>query len=267
MSHDEVAEMLGAYALDAVDPDEARAIEEHLRACPQCTAELAAHHEVAGMLGNAGGEAPPHLWDRLAEQVAATRGPEGGAELLDLLRAPGRAPGDATRRRRPPIARNPFTWGAGGLAAAALVVVGVLGWQVHRLDGNVHQLQAVSGQQGMAQAVQAALVNPQARLLSLDTNTPGSTTRLGEIAVLPSGVAYLVNTGLPALSTQQTYQLWGQVGSQLVSLGLLGNNPRDVPFEVSPSVVVSAFDVTAEHAGGVVRTAHVPVAVAEPLST
>lgn len=32
--HDQFSELLGAYALDAVDPDEQAQIELHLRTCP-----------------------------------------------------------------------------------------------------------------------------------------------------------------------------------------------------------------------------------------
>ena len=58
MTHAEIAELLGAYALDAVSPDEAAEIEEHLAECPRCRAEVSAHREVAGVLGNLSGTAP-----------------------------------------------------------------------------------------------------------------------------------------------------------------------------------------------------------------
>lgn len=76
--------------------------------------------------------------------------------------------------------------------------------------------------------------------------------------VLPSGTAFLVNVRLPALGQQQTYQLWGRVGGQLVSLGLLGPAPTDVPLRVEGGV--GGFAVTAEPAGGVAQPTHAPVA-------
>ncbi len=66
MDHAEIQELLGAYALDAVEPDEAAQIERHLAGCPQCAAEVASYREVAGLLGSAEGLAPPGLWDRIA---------------------------------------------------------------------------------------------------------------------------------------------------------------------------------------------------------
>ena len=40
MSHDEASDLLGAYALDAVDGNEFTELEEHLETCPRCRAEL-----------------------------------------------------------------------------------------------------------------------------------------------------------------------------------------------------------------------------------
>ena len=51
--HDhEIEELLGAYALDAVNAEEATAVEVHLTTCPRCRAELDAYREMAAALGN-----------------------------------------------------------------------------------------------------------------------------------------------------------------------------------------------------------------------
>ena len=68
-SHDEIAELLGAYALHAVEPDEVELVEAHLEGCPRCRAEVAAHREVAALLGNSGGDAPDGLWERIASRL------------------------------------------------------------------------------------------------------------------------------------------------------------------------------------------------------
>ena len=41
-THQEIEELLGAYALDAVDDDERDLVEAHLAGCPRCRAEVAA---------------------------------------------------------------------------------------------------------------------------------------------------------------------------------------------------------------------------------
>ena len=61
-SHREIQELLGVYALDAVDPDTAAMVERHLGECVRCSMEVAQHHEVAGLLANSGGASPAALW-------------------------------------------------------------------------------------------------------------------------------------------------------------------------------------------------------------
>ncbi len=50
LDHDAVSEMLAIYAVDALPPDEAAAVEEHLADCPRCQDELASLREVAALL-------------------------------------------------------------------------------------------------------------------------------------------------------------------------------------------------------------------------
>jgi Anti-sigma-K factor rskA/Putative zinc-finger len=69
LAHEEIQDLLGAYALDAVEPDEAKLIERHLETCPRCRSEVEGHREVASLLGNSGGDAPDGVWDRIADQL------------------------------------------------------------------------------------------------------------------------------------------------------------------------------------------------------
>ena len=94
--HHQIEALLGAYVLDAVEPDEAARVERHLEGCPRCRAEVDAGREVAGRLGTsaraAGAEPlPPGLWDRIAGGIATS-----------ARRPPGPMPGlGAAPRRRP----------------------------------------------------------------------------------------------------------------------------------------------------------------------
>ena len=88
MTHDDVQSLLGAYALDALDPDETAEVEEHLAGCPRCRAEVAAHRQTASLLATPGGEAPPGIWDRIAAELAlGDVGPDD-----DLLEPPRSLP-------------------------------------------------------------------------------------------------------------------------------------------------------------------------------
>ncbi|MDG1786151.1 MAG: hypothetical protein P8H61_09525, partial [Ilumatobacter sp.] len=62
-SHD-LDELLGAYALDAVSPEEADRVEDYLAINPRAAAEVREHREVATMLAFTGMDAPEGLWSR-----------------------------------------------------------------------------------------------------------------------------------------------------------------------------------------------------------
>ena len=263
MNHDEVAPLLGAFALDAVDGDEADAIRRHLDECPRCASEVAEHWEVTGLIANAGVDAPAELWDRIAARIEAA--PVGARRPAPLqLTSPSTAPPGPTRRARERVALSVV----GTIAAAAAVVAVVLAVQVGRLDQRVGQLASASRQTGLGQSVQAALLDPKAQRVTLAvtgtiptaTVAPDNGARAAVVVIDPDGSAFVLNTGLPRLAADRTYQLWGVVRGQTVSLGLLGSYPHDVAFTVNPSAPVKVFAVTAEVAGGVVRPTHAPVA-------
>jgi anti-sigma-K factor RskA len=242
VSHDEIAELLGAYALDAVEADEASAIELHLRDCPRCTAELAQHHAVAALLANAGSNASVELWDRIAASLDPVGEPPPAAVVMDAALADALPRRLSERRRR-------IRWSAAGaIAAVAAAVIALLAVQVNHLDGRVTSPQ---------QAALAALHDPHHRLVAL--KSPSATT-VADLVVLPSGTAYVINHHLRALSSHQTYQLWGEEQGRTVSLGLLGNRPQTVPMTVGDEALITAYAVTTEPAGGVVAPTHVPVA-------
>lgn len=68
-------DLTAAYALDALEPGEARAYEEHLAVCEQCREELASLQSTAGALAYAAGPAAPPgaLRDRVLAAAAAER--------------------------------------------------------------------------------------------------------------------------------------------------------------------------------------------------
>jgi anti-sigma-K factor RskA len=238
LSHAEIETLLGAYALDAVSPEEAEAIGAHLQGCPRCRSEVAEHREVAALLANAGGPAPADVWDRIRAQLEET------PPALAL------APVVPSRRVRPLV-----TWAAAAAAAAAVavaaVIIGVLGAQVSRLDRRVAALQRPLQSFGVQQAALAAVVNPQARRVELHSDRSADAV---DVVFLPDGQAYVLQSALPALGAGQTYQLWGLVGGRTkVSLGLLGPQPTTTAFRLDPSRV-SLLAVTAEPAGGVATT-------------
>jgi len=295
-SHQEIQEFLGVYALDAVDPETAEMVERHLAECVRCSIEVAHHHEVAGLLANSGGASPAGLWDGIARQLDGTAPPswERLARRLDTdpdremaapdgvpdtgvsdrgapspAPSPGRAPSDRSPEAPAPVVpigsgnrRQRLAMRAAVVVAAAAAVVAVaFGVQVNHLH---HQVSALQAPSGMTQAEQAALDSPSAKkvLLSSPVPTGGAATRV-TVVLTASGTGFVEGGSLSTLPRSQTYQLWGVIGHQTISLGLLGPDPQVVPFTVAGDGRVVAFAITAERAGGVVETTRQPVVAGE----
>jgi hypothetical protein len=68
----ELDELLGAYALDAVDNDERNEVEAYLARSPRARAEVHEHQQVAAALGNSTAEAPASIWLRIEASIDNT---------------------------------------------------------------------------------------------------------------------------------------------------------------------------------------------------
>jgi anti-sigma-K factor RskA len=245
MSHDEASELLGAYALDAVDGDEHTELEAHLETCPRCRAELDGLREVAAAMGNSVEPVPDGLWSQIAlrlperqDEAEAPPMPPLTPEVRSPFRAPSPAPAP-TRRRRTMVGA------IGAIAVGAAAVAAVLGIGLVRADNRVTTLQ--SAQSATSSAVTAALGAPGHRVVTLDSSTH---TGQAKAVVLPSGQGYVISSTLPSLDKGRTYQLWAIEGNQPVSLGLLGGSPGQAAFTMAGSTHPSHLSITAEPAGG-----------------
>lgn len=246
-THDEIAELLGVYALDAVDDDERAAVEAHLQTCPRCAAEVAEHREVAAQLANDGGAAPDGVWQRIFDSLEETPPP------FELVRPRGGAGTGPTPATVTSLAerRSLRTWLPLSAAAAVLVVVGLVAGVVvgDRGDGS---------RRSMEEIVAAALDDPDAATVPLRSADDG----IEALAVVqPDGSGFLMGDDLPELDESQTYQLWGIRDGTAISLGILGSSPDVVAFHADGPI--EALAVTAEAAGGVERSANDPVVVGE----
>jgi anti-sigma-K factor RskA len=235
LSVDEVRELLGAYALDAVDPDERAAVEALLARDPRARAEVAEFRETAALLAQGGGEAPTGLWHRIEESLEEPPPP--------LVLPVGRP-----RRRGGRIAA------VIGIAAAVAAFV-ALGAKVVDQDRRLDDVASPS----VADLADGASRDPDARTLTL-ASADGSVQ--AEVVWLPDGTGYLVDDNLAALPDDKTYQLWAVTGddpatARTISAGVLGSNPRVTPFQFDGPV--QSFLVTQEDAPGVATTQNTPL--------
>jgi len=115
MSCEHLRDAIGAYALGALDPDEAAAVRRHLEVCAECTAEHDALAPLPGLLSLAGGA---------EEAVTQPLSPAFEERLLDAY-ARDRAASPRHRLRWRLPRRRWLAAGAVGIAAVAAAVVGL----------------------------------------------------------------------------------------------------------------------------------------------
>ncbi len=231
-----VDDLIGAYALDAVDLRERALVEEHLEQCERCRVDLRELTEAAVLLSNGYEVAPPadvrtRLMDVIAEQE------------LD------RAPLD-----EPSYAPSPVSTSSGsgsralwGLAAAGLLAVG--GWGIWQ--GVSDDLSPID------QVIQAT----DAR--SFETEYEGDTVTVVSSASLDRAV--LITEDLPELADDEVYQAWWiNSEEQILSAGVLDNGGGDAAGEVElegDPAEVAAFALSVEPVGGSEQPTTDPVIV------
>lgn len=239
MSGDErdLDELLGAYALDAVSPDERRRVDEYLLVDPRARAEVREHREVASLLAWTGATAPEGLWDRISDQLEE-RAPAPSGELAAVLAFDATGAGRRSTRRSSTGRRRwqpAFAWVTATAAAAAIAVFAV---SVIDRDGS---------RSPMLEAVDAARKDRDSMVTMLmdEQGTVG-----GEAIVDVEGHGYLLVDRLPQLPSDRTYQLWGEMDGRAISLGVLGNHPGMETFTAEGHL--TKLMITNEVAGGVV---------------
>ena len=236
------AELIGAYALDAVDASERRLVEQSLVTNAELRAELDEHYDTLGLLVAGFEESPPiHVWEVIQTRIAMTQEiPE--ASVVSL-------PSRRDHRRRDRFFAT--------LGAAAAVAVLVLGVRVVQLGDQVSELEA-STADPVASAAGAALASADATVAVL---AGASGTGIEEVTIVidASGVGYVFGDSLPGLDDAETYQLWAITGDAVVSAGVLGSEPGIAPFQVAGGV--DGLAITIEQAGGVVASENPPAAI------
>ena len=257
MTHDEVSELLGAFALDAVDRDESEQIEAHLSECPRCRAEVDAHREVAAALGNSIEPLPEGLWDSIAMRLPPRQDEEAPPMPLLVRDASAEQDGDVRKFRaprsssdarssRPPRSMRRRSAVVAFIAVAAAAVAIVLGVNLVHDDHQISQLQQAVGTSAHTSVV-AALNTPGRKVVNVET--PGH-NQVAQFVVVPNGQGYLVKSDLPVLTSNKTYQLWGVFDGRSISLGLLGQSPHQATFTSAGSTSPTALAITVEPAGG-----------------
>lgn len=235
-THEQIEELLAAYALDAVDGDEAEMVELHLRDCPRCRSEVASHREAASMLASGHGPAPVRLWDN----IVATLEDAPAIEVAPVL----------------PFRRRGWQHAARiSVAAVAAAFAVVFGVRVVQQGNQIERMQSALQDRTVLAAATAAQADPAARRTELRS---ANGVVLAHAVLAPDGTGFVWSDGLPRLAEGRTYQLWAVIGGEKISAGVLGSEPDLAPFRVAGDVL--ALAITEEAAGGVVASQNTAIA-------
>lgn len=230
----DVHTLAGAYAVDALPPDERAFFERHLEVCDTCAQEVVELTETAASLGRVVAETPPaHLRDRLLADIDRTR---------QLPPLPSQRPETSSQtwreRLRPVLA-----------PVAAVLAVAVLGLSYVAADLN-QRLR--SAEQGLVADGDVAAVLAAADATALDIEVEsGGFARFHYSPSLDRAV--LVTNGLPATATDEVYELWLFHDGEPVPAGVLAVDESGRASSVVEGSVTGAemLAVTVEPAPGV----------------
>lgn len=251
MEHAAIQELLGAFAVHALDDTETVKLEEHLETCDECQLELDQHVNALSHLN------PPEdteglgpLWNKISASIdAQAQAPAEQAPSVVSL----------DERRNRATSRSYSPWLA-SIAAIVAVVMGVgLLLQARTIDTLTSDIDALeaAASDPVALAAAEAQQTPGAISVAL-TSDAGSQTV--EVILQPDGTGFVTASTLAALPADRTYQLWAIVNDEVLSAGVLGQDPTVVPFRIDPEGL-QGFAVTEEVAGGVAVSQNAPAAV------
>ncbi len=237
---DAARELLGAYALDAVDDVERRRVDRLLANDASAQTELEKFEGVVDALGDAVEVDPPaSLW----------------ASIQDAIDVEGA--GNKASQSLPPkttsSSRKHLTFRTPVLAAAAVLAVFVIGSAIFvsvRKEKNVPDSIAA-----MTTMANDAASKPGSRTGVL--SDPRQTMNV-KVVVDAQGHGFLMTDQLPALPQDETYQLWAANNGTMISLGMLGSDPQMSLVSIDASVTELAL--TREPMSGSVSPTHNPMA-------
>jgi anti-sigma-K factor RskA len=249
MNNERFEDLKDAYVLGALPEEERLSFEDYLAAHPERQAEVDELGAVAGLLAFSPPEQepPPELRSRVMEVVEAEPRRVGGRSTFARV-------GDYLSLR------------SLALGAAAIIVIGLLSWNV-MLQGQVEDLQGqVQDAQGQVQDLQAQVEDAQDQQ-SPTIELEGSWAEQGataEVASMQKNQIILVARNMPSVPEDKTCQIWVIKGDVPKPSGLFQPDGNGTATPITNSITkADVIAVTVEPAGGSEQPTSDPVLLAE----
>ncbi len=275
-SDEELDELLGAFALDAVDEHERAAVERYLERSPSAREEVRNHYEVAMALATTPGQAPMALWDR----IEANMQPNHSQTVADgSIVGSGAENGkeNGIKKGAKVYVFPGVRWIAPAAAAVLIASFATISIRQHRTITGLRSDVAIAQESARSNQVRAEKVErllttatAKERIIQQLLATSGTTVAhldtpsgvpVVEVILAPDGQGYLVSKALPTLASGRTYQLWGVADDVVLSLGVFGSAPKTLEFAAHERW--TKFVLTEEQSPGVPTSSQPAFAVGE----
>ena len=198
-------ELLGPYALGALDAEERTAVEQLVAADPAARAELRGYEQAVAALP-LDDRPSPQVWDRIREALDED---DGAVAPIEPLRRSGRR--SAVRL---------------ALLAAAAALVALVAWGAVHLANQAAPSRPISDVQRAAD--QAGTVRGARRL----TVTSPDHRTVVRVVILPDGRGYVLGGTIPQAGSARTYALFATSAGRPVLVAVLGTVLHVVEFHV-----------------------------------
>ena len=258
MIHEKLQELCPVYAAGALDGEELRELEKHLKSgCPICQQQIRECSELMAVIAQTLPSLEPSagLKSRVMAQIEKD---SPGSSLVEF-----KTTTQISGRKRPSKA---LTWLPWACALAAGAALGLSLWNLSNLKRELagaqsqlnqqqDQIQQIQNQLEKEKGVTAFLISPEVRVTML-AGTPKSPRAAGKILWNPrERKALFYASNLPSPPSGKTYQLWVIAQNKPFDAGIFSVDPSGNGFlkidSLSEADKAQKFAVTLEPAGGV----------------
>src|ERR687889_358459 len=252
MNNERFEDLKDAYVLGALPEEERSSFEDYLAAHSERQAEIDELGAVAGLLAFSPQEQEPS--------------PELRSRIMALVEAEAAPRRDARRSVSARIG-DYLSVRALAFGAAALLVIGLLSWNV-LLQGQVQDLQGrVQDAQGQVQDLQAQVKEAQEQQPSPTIELEGSWADKGanaQVVSINKNQAILVAKDMPSVPEDQTCEIWVISNDVPKPSGLFQPDPNMTATPITNSITkADVIAVTVEPAGGSEQPTRDPVLLAK----